>query len=107
MLWIKPSGIKIETNDRKETIKKCVEMGWEPDKDEIEGSQGDSKKSQNDGDKGSGEFNSIEWHRSAIIAMESKEEVAEYLSEVNGKSLDKRLSLESAKQKAIQLIEAE
>ncbi len=28
MLWVKPSGIEIEANDRKETIAYCESLGW-------------------------------------------------------------------------------
>jgi len=30
MIWIKKSGLEIETNDRKETIEKCEKLGWKP-----------------------------------------------------------------------------
>ena len=26
--WVKPSGLEIETNDRKETVEYCVSIGW-------------------------------------------------------------------------------
>lgn len=28
MLWIKPSGVEVKTNDRKETIEYCKSLGW-------------------------------------------------------------------------------
>lgn len=28
--WIKPSGVKVETNEMEETIDYCVSLGWEP-----------------------------------------------------------------------------
>lgn len=35
MKWIKPSGIKIETNDKEATIEYCKSLGWKEDKPEI------------------------------------------------------------------------
>lgn len=31
MIWIKPNGNKIETNDKKETIAYCESLGWKRD----------------------------------------------------------------------------
>jgi hypothetical protein len=35
MKWIKPSGLKITTNDLEETIEYCKSLGWKEDKPEI------------------------------------------------------------------------
>ena len=35
MIWIKPSGVEIETNDSEETIKYCKSLGWKEKKEEI------------------------------------------------------------------------
>ena len=29
VLWKKPSGMEMETNDRKETVEYCESLGWE------------------------------------------------------------------------------
>ena len=36
MKWIKPSGIKIETNDSEATLEYCKSLGWKEDKPEPE-----------------------------------------------------------------------
>ena len=35
MKWIKPSGLKIETNDLPETIEYCSSLGWVEDKPKV------------------------------------------------------------------------
>ena len=33
MIWIKPSGMEVKTNDMPETIKYCESLGWKQKKD--------------------------------------------------------------------------
>ena len=35
MIWIKPSGMEVKTNDREETIKYCESLGWKEKKEEV------------------------------------------------------------------------
>ena len=35
MIWIKPSGIEVETNDMPETIAYCNSIGWKEKKEEV------------------------------------------------------------------------
>lgn len=80
ILWKKPNGLEIETNSRKETIKHCNSLGWISD--ELKKAEKPLK--INVGDKGSGGFNSFEFHESAILGMNNKQEIADYVKEVNG-----------------------
>jgi len=55
-------------------------------------------------DLGSGEFNSKQWHKSAIFGMDNISEVAEYVKQVAGKDVNKGVPLDQAKAQAIKLI---
>ena len=35
MIWIKPSGVEVKTNDREETIEYCISLGWKEKSEEI------------------------------------------------------------------------
>lgn len=35
LVWVRPSGTEITTNDRKETIEAAAQLGWKP-KDQAE-----------------------------------------------------------------------
>ena len=89
--WIKTNGQVIKLNDRKETIEKATELGWKRVDLTV------------NADKGSGEFGSNEWHKSAILGMSEKSEVHEYLTELK-LSIDKRGNLKKVKAKAIDAI---
>ena len=89
--WIKTNGQVIKINDRKETIEKATELGWKRVDLTV------------NADKGSGEFGSNEWHKSAILGMSKKEEIHEYLTELK-LSIDKRGNLKKVKAKAIDAI---
>lgn len=90
-IWVKPSGLEIEINDRDESIAKAVELGWTLKK--------------NDGDKGSGIPGSDEWHESAILGMDSKDEIKDYCKEA-GVQVDFRGGIDIVKSKAIEAIKA-
>lgn len=95
-IWIKPSGLEIETNDRDATLEACVRMGWklklEPTGDTL-----------NDGEKGNGEPGSIEWHESAIKGCSNCEEVEEYMRSI-GIEMNASGQLKTVKKNAIKLI---
>lgn len=35
MIWIKPSGMEVKTNDMSETIEYCKSLGWKEKKEEV------------------------------------------------------------------------
>ena len=89
--WIKPGGVTIRTNGRQATTEKATELGWKRVDLTV------------NADKGSGQFGSNEWHKSAILGMSEKSEVHEYLTELK-LSIDKRGNLKKVKAKAIDAI---
>ena len=89
--WIKPGGVTIRTNDRPATIEKAEELNWKRIDLTV------------DADKGSGIPGSFEWHKSAILGMNDKAEILDYLNELKLK-IDMRGNLKKAKAKAISAI---
>lgn len=89
--WTKPNGLPIRTNSRTETVEYAESLGWKRVDLTV------------DADKGSGQFGSFEWHKSAILGMSEKSEVHEYLTELK-LSIDKRGNLKKVKAKAIDAI---
>ena len=89
--WIKTNGQVIKINDRQATTEKATELGWKRVDLTV------------NADKGSGQFGSNEWHKSAILGMSEKSEVHEYLTELK-LSIDKRGNLKKVKAKAIDAI---
>jgi hypothetical protein len=88
-IWVKPSGLEIEINDRDESIIKAVELGW--------------VLKRNNGDKGSGVPGSSEWHERAILGMSSKDEIKDYCNDLNV-PVDFRGGIDIVKSKAIEAI---
>lgn len=97
----------IRTNERPETIEHCESLGWtltdnpnEEIKIEIE------PQSDINADKGSGIFNSYEWHESAIKGMDNAEEIRDYIKEL-GFTLDVRGNLKKVRKNALYIIRSQ
>ena len=89
--WLKDNGQPITTNDREATIKYVESIGWKRVDLTVSA------------DKGSGIPGSFEWHKSAILGMNDKAEILNYLQELKLK-IDMRGNLKKAKAKAISAI---
>ncbi len=89
--WLKDNGQPITTNDKEETIKYVESIGWKRVDLTV------------DADKGSGIPGSFQWHKSAILGMNDKAEILDYLNELKLK-VDMRGNLKKAKAKAISAI---
>ena len=89
--WVKPSGFEIQTNDLKASVELAESLGWK-------------RKLIIDPDKGDGVPGSSRWHKVQIMSFDSKEEIACYVKEVSGQSLDKRGSLYTVKMKAVEVL---
>jgi len=85
--WLKPSGIEVETNE--ESIEAAEALGW---------------KRVNDGEKGSGQPGSDQWHETAVLGMDSKEEIYQYVVAVCGEHIDLRGSISTIQKKAIKAL---
>ena len=94
--WLKPNGLKIETNDSDATLKKAVELGWTLYTDDI----------QNDGDAGSGKPGSRQWHQTAVKGMSSKEEIVDYIKEAFNEVVSSSGRLSAVKKRALEVINA-
>lgn len=97
--WIKTDGSALKTNSRQATIDYCVSLGWTR-KDEQ------SELPAVDPDKGSGIPGSVEWLISAILGMENKAELVQYLKEADIECNTKG-QLDSVKKKAIDSLRVE
>ena len=95
-IWIKPSGLEIELNDRDETLEAAVRMGWK-----LKPAPTDD--TSNDAEKGNGEPGSIEWHESAIKGCSNSEEVEEYMLSI-GIEMNASGQLRTVKKNAIKLV---
>ncbi len=104
--WRKDNGHILGTNTREETVKYCESLGWtrtdDPDKvqEEVE------PQPMINADKGSGVFNSPEYHESAIIGMENQEEIRDYMKEL-GFTLDIRGNLKKTRKQALNIIRSQ
>lgn len=49
MKWVKPSGLKIETNDLPKTIEYCKSLGWKEDTPENKPKRGRPAKKHDNG----------------------------------------------------------
>jgi len=87
--WLKPNGLQIETNDRKETIEAAERFGW---------------KRMNHAKKGSGIPGTEQCHRTAILGKDSKEEIYQYVVAVCGEHIDLRGSIATIQKKAIKAL---
>ncbi len=56
------------------------------------------------GDSGTGEYGSPEWHESAINEMTDKDDVVDYMVNIDVTDYDKRGGVEVVKQKAIEAV---
>ena len=95
--WIKDNGQEITINDRPENIKYCESLGW---KRKIS----EETIPNVDGDKGSGIPGTLQWHKSAILGMDSKEEIIAYLESLS-LSVHNGGLLETIREKAIKAVE--
>ena len=57
-----------------------------------------------DPDKGFGEVGSMQWHTHKIMELEDKEAVENYVREACDEDIDKRGSLDTVKQKALDIL---
>ena len=109
--WLKDNGLVMRTNDRPETIAYCESMGWtltDDPKKEIKKEVQEEVEPQPmiNADKGSGVFNSPEYHESAIIGMENQEEIRDYMKEL-GFTLDVRGNLKKTRKQALNIIRSQ
>lgn len=79
MKWQKPSGVLIETNDRQETVAEAKRLGWKPFTE------------NNDVDV-------------LINAAETKEELEAVAKEHLNIDLDKRMSLDNMRVRALEVL---
>lgn len=93
--WIRPSGNKIVTNDHKETILHAEKMGWvRADQEVVE-----EVVEQPTIDK-----DLLDQHITAITNLSDKNDICDYIEKVFATKLDKRGSLETFKNKALDFV---
>ena len=97
-IWIKPSGLEIETNDRDATLEAAVCLGWK-----LKPETTSEPDLTNDGEKGSGEPGTFEWHESAIKGCSNSDEVEEYMRSIEIE-MNASGHLRTVKKNAIQLM---
>ena len=92
-------------------LSELLAMGWKMTQAEIHGEKAEAEKAEKlaareyapDPEKGDGAPGSREWHMNALAGLEDKDEIAAY-AERCGHSIDKRGSVETVRQKALDAI---
>jgi len=92
-IWVKPSGMEIEINDQDGNLKAAVSLGWKL-KEDI----------KNDGEKGSGEPGTADWHKSAVKGCANADEVGDYMQSI-GIEMNATGHLKTVKSNACKLID--